>query len=241
MRVIVLGVGEASDPAYPNASVLVEAGGFALLVDCGHSMPPQLWRLAPEPDRIGAIYLTHHHPDHCFGIVPTLIRWQDDGRTAPLEIITTRWGEGHVRRLCRVGLLPLESLPYPVTFRDSRATDAIGPFAARVARTRHAVPNHALRLEHGGRVLACSGDGNPTPAALDLYRGADLLFHECYMAEADGPLPYHVDFAGLLVAADGARRVAVSHIRADQRAAVARLVADQPRMLLPEPGEVLAV
>lgn len=240
MRVTVLGVGEASDPAYPNASVLVEAGGFALLVDCGHSVPPSLWRLAPEPDRIGAVYLTHHHPDHCFGLVPALIRWKDDGRTAPLEIVTTRWGEGHLRRLCRLGMVTPDRLGFPVTFRDSRRIEAIGPFAARVARTRHAVANHAIRLTHGGRVLACSGDGKPTPAALELYRGADLLIHECYMAEAEGELPYHVDFAGL-AAIEGAARIAITHVRADQRAAVARRAASRPGMLLPEPGDVLEV
>lgn len=241
MRVTVLGVGEASDPAFPNTSVLVEAAGFTLLVDCGHSVPPQLWRLAPEPDRIGAVYLTHHHPDHCFGLVPVLIRWHDDGRTAPLEIVTTRWGQGHVRRLCRLGMLDLDRLSYPVGFRDSREVEAIGPFAAAFARTRHAAPNHAIRLEHGGRVLACSGDGRPTPAALALYHGADLLIHECYMAEADGPLRYHIDFAGLLAASDGAGRVAITHVRADQRAEVARRVAADPRLLLPEPGDVLEV
>lgn len=239
MQVTVIGVGEASDPAFPNASLLVEAGGFGLLVDCGHSVPPSLWRLAPEPDRIGAVYLTHHHPDHCFGLVPVLIRWQDDGRTAPLEIVTTRWGEGHIQRLCRAGLLDPAGLRFRVTFRDSRRTDAIGPFAVQVARTRHAIVNHAIRLAHGQRVLACSGDGRPTASALTLYRDSDLLFHECYLAEGDPP--HHVDFAGLLAAAEGARRVAVTHVRADQRAEVARRVASSPGLLLPEPGDLIVV
>lgn len=240
MRVTVLGVGEAFDPAYPNTAVLVEAAGFGLLVDCGHSVPPSLWRLAPEPDRIGAVYLTHHHPDHCLGLLPVLIRWHDSGRTAPLRIVTTRWGEGHLRRLCRLGMLDLERMSYTVGFADSRRIEAIGPFAARIARTRHAVANHAIQLAHGGRVLACSGDGNPTPAALALYRDADLLVHECYMAAAEGELPFHVDFARLS-AVGTAGRIAVVHARADQRAAVARLVAGEPRMLMPEPGDVIEV
>ena len=107
-------------------------------------------------------------------------------------------------------------------------------------RTRHAVANFAVRLKHGGQVLACSGDGNPTPAARALYRDADLLIHECYMAAAEGELPFHVDFARLS-AIETAGRIAVTHARADQRAAVARLVAGNPRMLLPEPADVIEV
>ena len=78
MQVTVLGVGEAFDPTYPNTSVLVEAAGFALLVDCGHSVPPSLWRLAPEPDRVGDHSLVAHIDSRTLRIlVVRTLHWRE--------------------------------------------------------------------------------------------------------------------------------------------------------------------
>lgn len=83
MRVTLLGCGTSTgvprlpddwgrcDPLEPRnrrsrASVLVEAGGTTLLVDCGPDMRMQL--MAARVARLDAVLITHDHADHTHGI-----------------------------------------------------------------------------------------------------------------------------------------------------------------------------
>lgn len=243
MDIFVLGVGEAGDPDFSNSSVAVTADGFRLLIDCGHSVPPSLWRALPDPDAVDAVYFTHHHPDHCFGLVPVLIRWTDDGRRKPLEIVTTAEGRRQLTRLFEAGGIdPERARRFPLVWRETpgEGTEGrIGPFAVRSAPTLHAVPNHAIRLEAGGRSFAYSGDGRPTREAEDLYRGADLLFQECFTLQADPTQPFHAAHEALAGWPErlGIGAVRLYHVRRDQREALAAACSGDGRMGLALPGE----
>lgn len=228
MQITVLGVGEAADPAEGNAAVVVASGNYRLLVDCGHSVPPALWRRYPDPDAIDGVIFTHHHPDHCFGLVPWLISLADDRRRKPLEIVTTASGIEHLKRLCEVGMVPHDSTsPFPIIWRDAAQLDRIGPFALARARTCHSLINHAIRLAADGARFAYSGDGRPTAQARALYSDADLLLHESYMADDAPDTRYHADLATVRGIA-GPPRIGVYHIRKDQRPlAIARLAGDR--------------
>lgn len=240
MDILVLGVGEAADPDFCNASVVVGAGGFRLLIDCGHSVPTALWRALPEPDAIDAVYLTHPHPDHMFGLVPVLIEWTDRGRRAPLTIVVGPDVRAQLGLLfAAAGLDPYRSLSYPLRWLGLEEAGRIGPFEAAFAPTLHAAPNHAIRLDAGGRRFAYSGDGRPTPESVALFRGADLLFHECYTLHPEPGQFHHADLATVerVARESEAETVRLHHLRKDQRAAVAAAVAGHPRIALAEPGE----
>lgn len=244
MEILVLGVGEAADAEFPNASVVVERDGYRVMIDCGHSVPPQLWRLLPDPDAIDALYFTHHHPDHCFGLVPALIRWTDDRRAKPLDVVTTAEGWDQLRLLLAAGGIdPERGLPFALRRRETESARSLGPFAVRFAETQHALTNHAIRLEAGGRTFAYSGDGRPTPEALDLYRGCDLLFHECYVRDDDPEMAFHCDVGSVrrLAAATGVGSVRLYHVRQDQRGPVGEAIADAPGIALAVPGERIAL
>jgi len=239
MDILALGVGDAADPDFPNSSVAVEADGFRLLIDCGHSVPPALWRTFADPEAIGAIAFTHRHPDHCFGLVPVLIRMTDDGRRAPLEIVATTEIRRHLSLLFRAAeLAPERSLSFPLLWRETPREGEIGPFRVRTARTRHAVPNDAFRLERGGRTFAYSGDGRPTVESEALFRGADLLFHECLTVAPAASQPHH---ASLDLLADVPKRLDIGalrlyHVWARERAALAEACAGLDRIAPAEPG-----
>lgn len=244
MDIHVLGVGEAADPDHPNSAVLVEAAGFRLLIDCGHSVPPVLWRALPEADAVDALYLTHHHPDHAFGLVPVLISWADGGRRKPLTVVATADGRAALRQILAAGGVdPERSLPFALDWRDAEATAGLGPFRLATAPTLHAVTNRALRLEEGGRVFAYSGDGRPTAESEALFAGADLLFHECYTLLPEPSQPFHASWEGIRPLADrlGLAAVRLYHIRADQRTALAAACRDDPRFALALAGERLTV
>jgi ribonuclease BN (tRNA processing enzyme) len=232
MLITVLGVGEASDPTESNASVVVASGGYRLLIDCGHSVPPTLWRRFPNPDSIDALIFTHHHPDHCFGLVPWLISLAGDGRDKPLEIVTTASGIDRLKRLCEIGMVPHDSKsPFPIHWRDIAELDRMGPCAVGCARTSHSMINHAIQLRADGARFAYSGDGRPTEESRALFAEADLLLHECYMAVNAPDMAYHADLATVRSIA-GPPRIGVYHIRKDQRLlAIAELSGD-PRVFV---------
>lgn len=243
MDITVLGVGEASDPAFANSSSLVHHDGYSLLIDCGHSVPSSLWRLAPEPDRIDAIYFTHGHPDHCFGLVPVLIQWKDDGRTRPLDIVASAPTRRRLDLILEAGETRGHDLPYAVRWHEPKDMPALGPFAARYAATVHSIPNQAIRLDAGQRSFAYSGDGQPTEKSAALYRGADLLFHECYTVETDPAQRFHTDLAvlGGLIAEWAPGDCRLYHIRKDQRAGMEAAVAAGRSPRLAVPGERIAL
>ncbi len=56
MKVIFLGVGEACDERVPNNSHLI-LSDTKLLLDCGYSAPPQLWKYNPDASFLDAIYI----------------------------------------------------------------------------------------------------------------------------------------------------------------------------------------
>ena len=103
MRIDVLGVGEAFDPYYANSSVVVTADGYRILIDCGATVPGLVMAKFPDPDAIDAIYFTHMHPDHIFGLVPVMLNWRDDGRSKPLHILCSPQLRSHLEQLMVLG------------------------------------------------------------------------------------------------------------------------------------------
>lgn len=241
MIVTLNGVGEAFDPDEPNSSALVEAHGFTLLIDCGHSAVRALWQRQMPPDTIDAIYLTHHHADHVLGLVPLLDRFGFDGRRRKLTIHTTQWGIGHLRKLFEVGFVRIdEKSPFPLEFHVAAAGQDIGPFAVDLAPTVHAVATRAIMLSADGRSFAWSGDGRPTAEALAMYRRAHLLMHECYAASPERNTPYHADFP-MVAAIEGPGRIGLYHVGVAMRDEVRRKVAGDNRLFFAETGTTLTV
>ena len=87
MKIVFLGVGEAFDENFPNNSHLLSSEKTNLLVDCGYTVPPQLWKFNPDPNFLDAIYISHQHADHFFGLPAVLMRMWEDGRKRDLTII----------------------------------------------------------------------------------------------------------------------------------------------------------
>jgi ribonuclease BN (tRNA processing enzyme) len=240
MDILALGVGEAADADFPNSSVTVAEGGFRLLIDCGHSVPPVLWRTFADPEAVDAVVFTHRHPDHCFGLVPALIRWADDGRRKPLDLHVAADVRRHLELLFAAGGLdPERDLPFALTWRELEEEGSIGPFRVTTAPTRHAVPNWALRLEAGGKVFAYSGDGRPTGQSEALFRGADLLFHECLSVHAVPSQPHHACLDQLAAFPQdlGVGSMRLYHVWASERAALERACAGRPGLELARPGD----
>jgi ribonuclease BN (tRNA processing enzyme) len=233
MDYLLLGVGEAFDAPLGNTSALLTAES-RLLLDCGYAVPAALWAHNGDPDFLDAIYLSHAHGDHYFGIPPVIGRLWESGRVRELAVITQESVFGKMRdavELAYPGILakcrfPLRWIPAaPDTKVEWRE------FRLAFAPTTHSVSNLAIRVETAGRSFAYSGDGMFTRDSRCLFSGADVLLHEAYSFE---PHPIHGDIPGVIAMAAEAKvgRLLLTHINRGTR------VRDRNRIdpaLLPEP------
>ena len=86
-RVHVLGCGSALPTLHHNASAqVVEIRGKLFLVDCGEGTQVQLRRSRLRFTKISAVFITHLHGDHCFGLIGMLSTFGLLGRTARLAV-----------------------------------------------------------------------------------------------------------------------------------------------------------
>ncbi len=242
-----VGTGEACDPEAPNTSLLYR-GSKILLLDCGYSVPQAFWRITRDSSLVDAVFLSHRHADHVFGL-PALLLWMHEtGRTKPLTVFGSLGLADWLDRLFELAYPGLLSKGgafdlVPVELTPGTPHD-LGPLTLRTAASTHSVVNAALRIEEAGRVVCYSGDGAPTDSTRDLFRGADVLVHECYGATLVSA--YHADADTLLPMADelGIRTLCLLHMARHQRHAIRNAVEKhhgRVALCTPEPGETLNV
>jgi ribonuclease BN (tRNA processing enzyme) len=214
VRLSVLG-GCGAWPAAGQAcsGFLVEHDGFRLLVDAGYATLPRLLTHLPAGD-VDAVYVSHGHPDHCADLNPLLrARALSDDPPAPLAVYAPPGALDAVLALDRPGMLDAAYEPRPFAPGDAFH---IGPFTVETRLLPHWLPNAGLRLAAGGRVLAYTGDTGPTPAVVDLARGADLLLADAtYVDEVPADSLAHLGsarLAGGWAAGAGVGRLLLTHL-----------------------------
>ena len=86
-RVHILGCGSAlPTPRHHASAQVVEVRGKLFLVDCGEGTQIQLRRSHIRFTKISAVFVSHLHGDHCFGLIGMLSTFGLLGRTARLAI-----------------------------------------------------------------------------------------------------------------------------------------------------------
>jgi ribonuclease BN (tRNA processing enzyme) len=202
--------GSVPGPDSPASSYLVSAGGFNLVLDLGSGALGALQRHLPV-DEIGAIALSHLHPDHCMdlcGLYVSVKYWP----SGPLARIPVYGPAGTALRMARAYDLPEEpGMRNELDFHNWQQTQQIGPFTVRTVPVPHPVPAYAMRVEYDGKTLVYSGDTGPTEALVELARGADVLLCEAALRNGDpnNPVDLHLTAAE---AGDHAKRAGVARL-----------------------------
>ena len=86
-RVHILGCGSALPTTRHYSSMqVVECRGKLYMIDCGEGAQLQVRRSSLSFEKIGHIFITHLHGDHCFGLIGLVSTFGLLGRTSPLHI-----------------------------------------------------------------------------------------------------------------------------------------------------------
>ncbi|MDG4476334.1 MBL fold metallo-hydrolase [Thiovibrio frasassiensis] len=241
MKVHFLGVGEACDPEHCNTSLLVLSGSknHYILLDCGFTTPHRYFKDCSDPEQLEALWISHFHGDHFFGVPLLLLRFWEMGRTRPLLLVGPSGLQEKVEMALDLAYPGFgRKLRYAVQYLVVAEGDSFtaAGFAWQTAAMDHSQPCLAVRLTSEGKSLLYSGDGRCTGPVADLARGCDLIIQETY--RVSGETPGHGSVAGSLALARqaGCLKLALVHIgRLEREGAAEKL-----RKLCPQ-GEVLAV
>ena len=86
-KIHILGCGSALPTLQHNdSSQVVEIRGKMFMVDCAEGTQTQLRRSKINFQRLQAVFISHLHGDHCFGLIGMISTFGLMGRTAPLSI-----------------------------------------------------------------------------------------------------------------------------------------------------------
>lgn len=249
-EILFVGVGEACDPLYPNTALLLknETGQGRVLLDCGFTTPHLYFQYCSEPEELQALWISHFHGDHFFGVPLLLLRFWEMGRRAPLTILGP---PGVEEKICQAMDLAYPNfrarLDFPLHFQEVEsgyAHEAAG-LTWVAAKIEHAEPALAVRVADQEKSLFYSGDGRPTRETLALAVGCDLAVHEAF--RVSGHTPGHGSVLACLDFArqSGVKNLVLLHINRNERAErlreiqaiIARTV--ELQIVLPEPGSVI--
>lgn len=173
------------DLDHENVYMVFEGEKSALLIDCAGSPMARLQAAGIDLDKLGSLIVTHHHPDHIYGVPSLLLGLRMFGRRAPLDIFGIRgslaviWGT--------MDLLGWQKWPNPfpverheVEMREGALVVDSDEFEVRVTPTKHSLPSIGLRVVSKATdgVVGYSADTEPCDAFVRLAQGADILIHE---------------------------------------------------------------
>lgn len=157
-----------------------------LLLDGGAPLLPHLHRVGVDAGDIEAVFLTHFHGDHTLGLPPfvlhrvfvdqrPLIFVGPDGIEARLEALwDVSWGPDW-RRVMRP--------KFKVDYRTARPSGTAAGFHYETIKLDHGSSGcNGYRIHVNGKVIAYSGDTEPTAPLDRLVDGADVA-----IVEATGP------------------------------------------------------
>lgn len=216
-RLVVLGSAAiVPDMEHDNTHFVLEGEESVVLIDCGSNPIARLRKVGIDYNNLTDIILTHFHPDHVLGVPILLNNMWLLGRQRALRV----YGLHHCLNRVEDMMLMFswDTWPdfFPVAFhkvleRRNQLLMENNDFRITSWPVRHYIPTIGVRIENkrNGFVTAYSCDTAPSPAVVDLARGADLLIHEA--AGNDGLGHSSAEQAGEIAREAGVKRLLLVH------------------------------
>jgi ribonuclease BN (tRNA processing enzyme) len=242
MKIVFLGVGEAFDENVPNNSQLVVTDKTKLLLDCGMTAAPQLWKFNPDPSFIDVINISHQHADHLFGLPGLLLRMWEGGRERDLTIICQKGLKDSFQYFMDFAYKDFtKKFKYKINLIESEEGKTIEFQDLKLSfeKTVHSGENLAVKMSDGKNVLAYSGDGSPV-AGGEFYKNLDLLTLETYLYDKE-IIGHSSIISAIKFAEDNdVKCLALTHISRDFRKndlpkVRDKIKSDEVKVIIPEP------
>ncbi|HEX7069421.1 MAG TPA: ribonuclease Z [Rhodothermales bacterium] len=167
MQIIPLGTASAIPTRHRHlSSIALMHEGDVLLFDCGEGTQMRLIHAGVRPLRIVAIFITHFHGDHFYGLLGLLATMALLKRTAPLTVVGPTGIEDLVTRF--PGLSP-SWLPYNVQYVELPET-----FDQAVVFRHTEFDVEARPLDHREFTAGFRLTERPRPGKLDVERARTL-------------------------------------------------------------------
>lgn len=209
-KVVLLGTGgPRPDPNRNATTTLIRLGGENILFDAGRGVVLQLVKAGVPLDKVGPVFVTHHHYDHIGDLYDVMLATWMHGRREPLHI----YGPPDTRRIADAMLTQVFDKDWQWRSMGEPAFGGWKPVAAEDVGPGPVLDTGAWKIsaeivEHGdglgfpasflrrwtcygyrfearGKVVAISGDTVDCAGLQRLAQGADVLVQCCYMASSE--------------------------------------------------------
>jgi len=141
-KIHILGCGSALPTLRHNATCqIVEIRGKYFMIDCGEGTQIQVRRTKVHFSKIQAVFISHLHGDHCFGLFGMISTFGMTGRTAPLHVYAPKEFEEYfnlsMELFCKklefsVMFHPVETTEAKVIYEDKSLTIESIPLEHRI-------------------------------------------------------------------------------------------------------------
>lgn len=184
MNLIFLGTSAGMPTKSRNVTALAiqeDVGRRWYLVDCGEATQHQILHTRLSLNRLGGIFITHVHGDHCYGLPGLLASAGMSGRVDPLVIVAPRGIEDWIRSTLQHTAL---HLPFELQFvsTESLAAFRLGNMVIDATELSHRVPSYAYSFTEANRDSRLNqeklaADAIPRgPLWGDIKKGMDVEF-----------------------------------------------------------------
>jgi ribonuclease Z len=194
-EVTILGTGSASPTASKNqtAHVLNVREQF-YLIDCGEGTRQRMMRAGISPLKIKAVFISHIHGDHLFGLVPLIASLGLAGKQTPLRI----FGPAAVKKLLdfhqlefgppvdfELDFTPVDTTKHQLVYENRSVEVWSVPLRHRTPTAGYLFREKPDPHNHPVRSYAFLSDTTPSPKAAGLVGGVDLMYHEATFADSE--------------------------------------------------------
>jgi ribonuclease Z len=164
------------------------------LIDCGEGTRQRLMRAGVSPLKIRAVFVSHIHGDHIYGLVPLISSLGLAGKQTPLKI----FGPAALGRLLdfhqnefgqpvsfELDFTPVDTTKHLLVYENRSVEVWSVPLRHRTPTTGYLFREKPDPHNHPVRSYGYLSDTLPSPKAAGLVHGVDLLYHETTFAHAD--------------------------------------------------------
>jgi ribonuclease Z len=184
-ELILLGsAGALPDKARESTYMVLRGEESSILLDCGGSPLQRLQRAGVDLNKLDSLIVTHHHPDHIYGVPALLLGLWLFGR----ETFQIFGPKRSVSALASI-MDTLEWRDWPLTMvvafkgvemEEGYTVIETVDFSITTSPVVHLLPTIAVRMtsKATGKSIVYSSDTEPCESLVRLGMGADVLIHE---------------------------------------------------------------